>query len=221
MDTFLKRIVWLIMIAPAIYLAIAWNKLPETVVMHFDLQGRPDRYGNRNELIIMAVVLIVVNALVYLLLTNIYRVDPKKYAAENKTRLNRMGFAISVFLSAIICIIIYSGVHADIKFNIRFILAAIGLLLAVIGNYMHTIRPNYFAGFRLPWTLENPENWRRTHLLGGKLFFIGGLFAAVVCLVLPPAASVIFFFTTIAIIMIITIAYSYRLYKKQKSLRSS
>ena len=46
MDTFLKRIVWLIMIAPAIYLAIAWNKLPETVVMHFDLQGRPDRYGN-------------------------------------------------------------------------------------------------------------------------------------------------------------------------------
>ena len=53
MDKFLKRIVWLIVIIPAIYLAIVWNKLPEKVAMHFDLKGNVDRFGSKNELIIM------------------------------------------------------------------------------------------------------------------------------------------------------------------------
>jgi hypothetical protein len=31
MDKFMKKIVWLFIIAPAIYLAIVWNTLPETI----------------------------------------------------------------------------------------------------------------------------------------------------------------------------------------------
>src|SRR4030095_14653496 len=107
MDTFLKRIVWLFIIAPAIYLAVAWSKLPQRVVMHFDLKGHADRFGNKNELIAMAIILIVINAIVYLILTNIYRIDLNKFAVENKSRLNRIGFAVAVFLSAVICMIIY------------------------------------------------------------------------------------------------------------------
>jgi uncharacterized membrane protein len=218
MDIFLKRIVWVVIIIPAVYLAIAWNNLPETVAMHFDLKGNPDRFGTKRELITTSIVLIIANAVVYLILTNIYHIDPKRYAAENKSRLYRIGFAVCVFLSAVLCLIIYSGTHGNIRFSTRLILSGLGLLFALIGNYMHNIKPNYFAGFRLPWTLENEDNWRKTHLLGGKLWFIAGLVIAVICLILPSEASMVAFFTIMFIVVLIPAIYSYRLYKKKNQL---
>ena len=68
------------------------------------------------------------------------------------------------------------------EFSTRFILAGTGLLIAVVGKYIYNIKPNYFAGIRLPWTLNNDENWRKTHLLGGKLIIGGGLLIVVICL---------------------------------------
>src|SRR4029450_677673 len=163
MDKFLKQIVWGIILIPAVYLTNVWKNLPETVVTHFDLRGQPDRLGNKNDLIETSIILIIANAIVYLLLSNIYRIDPKRYAAENKRRLQRIGFAVSVFMSGVLCYIIYNASHGKINFSMRLLLAGIGLLFALIGNYMHTIKPNYFAGFRLPWTLESEDNWRQTH----------------------------------------------------------
>ena len=115
MNKFIKKIVWLFIIAPAVYLAIVWNTLPETIAMHFNLKGDIDRYGSKNELATMIMILIAVNALVYLLLPQVYRIDPKRYAAENKGRLFRIAFAVSVFTSAVLCLIIYSSKHLVYK----------------------------------------------------------------------------------------------------------
>jgi len=153
----------------------------------------------------------------YLLLTNIYRIDPKKYAAENKDRLQRIAFALVVFLSVVQCIVIYIGTQGSLKLNLRFFFALIGLFWAVIGNYMNNLRPNYFAGIRLPWTLENEENWRRTHHLASKLWFGGGLLITVMCIFTSTTVSIIAIFSILLIAVVIPIIYSYRFYKKQKS----
>jgi uncharacterized membrane protein len=79
---------------------------------------------------------------------------------------------------------------------------------------MYNIKPNYFAGIRLPWTLDNDENWRRTHLLGGKLMFGGGLLIAVICLFASFYLSIIILFAILSLIILITCIYSYNLYKK-------
>jgi len=218
MDKFLKRVIWLFIITPTVYLFIIWNTIPKTIAMHFNLKGNIDRYGSKNELLIMILILTLVNAAVYLLLPEVYRIDPKRYAAENKSRLHRIAFAVSVFIAAVICLLIYSSIHGNIKFSIRFILAGVGLLLAIVGNYMYNIKPNYFAGIRLPWTLHNDENWKKTHLLGGKLLFGGGLLIAVVCLFTPFLLSMIMLFTILILIILITCIYSYRLHKKLKML---
>ena len=214
MDKIMKKIAWLFIIAPAIYLAIVWNTLPETIAMHFNLKGEIDRYGSKNELATMIMILVGVNAIVYLLLPQVYRIDPKRYAVENKGRLFRIAFAVAVFTSAVLCLLIYSSIHGNIKFSMRFILAGVGLILAVVGNYIYNIKPNYFAGIRLPWTLNNDENWKRTHLLGGKLLFGGGLLIAVICLFAPFTFSMITLFTILSVVILITCIYSYRLYKK-------
>jgi uncharacterized membrane protein len=214
MDKFMKKIVWLFIIAPAVYLAVVWNTLPETIAMHFNLRGDIDRYGSKNELTTMIFILIAVNSVVYLLLPQVYRIDPKRYAVENKGRLFRIAFAVAVFTSSVLCLLIYSSTHGNIKFSMRFILAGVGLMLAVVGNYIYNIKPNYFAGIRLPWTLNNDENWKMTHLLGGKLLFGGGLLIAVICLFAPFTFSMITLFTVLLVVILITCIYSYRLYKK-------
>ncbi|OSZ81564.1 hypothetical protein CAP36_10115 [Chitinophagaceae bacterium IBVUCB2] len=216
MKNIISKLVWLIIIAPAIYLAIVWNQLPETVAMHYDLQGNPDRYGNKRELIGLTAILIGVNMLVYLLLTNIYRLDPKKYAADNKDRLGRIAFAVSIFMSALLLFIIYSSRQNNIKLNASIIFSGVGLLFAVIGNYLPNLKPNYFAGLRLPWTLESPDNWKKTHALAGRLWFAGGLFIAAICLFLPAVLAIIVFFVIMCVITIIPCVYSYRIYKAQK-----
>jgi uncharacterized membrane protein len=160
-------------------------------------------------------ILTALNVAVYLLLPNIYRIDPKKYAGENKSRLYRIACAVVIFLAAVLCMIIYSSVRGNIKAGVQFMIPALGLLFAILGNYMYTIKPNYFAGFRLPWTLSNDENWRKTHLLGGKLFFGGGLLIAICGLFTSFKISMIILFVTLSLTILITCVYSYRLYKKQ------
>jgi uncharacterized membrane protein len=208
---------WPVLAAPLVYLAIVWNRIPETVALHFDLQGKPDRFGSKKELIGLAAILTAMNLFCYFLLTNIYRIDPKKHAAENRERLRRIAFAVVVFISAILFMIIHSSMIGDIEISMGFIFSGVGLLFAVIGNYMSNMKPNYFAGFRLPWTLEDEDNWKRTHAIAGKLWFGGGLLLAIVCLFTPPVASIVIFFSVTMIMVIIPLVVSYRIYKRKKA----
>ncbi len=216
MNKLINWLVALVILIPGIYLAFAWNGLPDKVPMHFDINGNADRYGNKTELLTTILILPAVSLFVYFLLANIYRIDPKKYAVENRVRLKRIAFAIVCFLSALTCIIIYSASHGGSKFDVSLILSAVGLLFAIIGNYLPNLKPNYFAGMRLPWTLENPENWRKTHALAGKLWFAGGILLAITCLFLPSRAAMILFFSVMVILVIIPTVYSYRFYIQHK-----
>lgn len=220
MNKLLKKIVWPLMAAPLIYLAIVWKSLPEKVAMHFNIKGEADRLGSRNELITTIIIMTVVNMIVYLLLTNIWRIDPKKNAAENRNRIATIGFATVVLLSAVMCMIIYSASRGNISFSAGLIFSGVGLFFAILGNYLPNMKPNYFAGFRLPWTLENEENWRKTHQLAGKLWFAGGLLLAAICLFLPSTIAIIVFFTIMVTITLIPCVYSYQLFRKQKNNQS-
>jgi len=220
MDKFLKKIAWLIIIAPPVYLFIVWNKLPEKIAMHFSLKGVPNGYGSKNDMILVTILLTGVATAIFLLLPLAYKIDTKKTAVENKATLLRLAFAITLFVSFVSCLIINGATMANTGLNIRLVFGGIGLLFCIIGNYMHNIKPNYFAGLRLPWTLENEENWKKTHLLAGKLFFAGGLLIAIICLLTPLIISIILFVIITITITIIPGVYSYRLYKKQKTLNS-
>lgn len=220
MNKFLNRAVWFIIIVPIIYLAVVWDKLPERIAMHFDIHGNPDRYDSKNQFLWFMLIMLVVSIGIYFLLANIWRIDPKKYAAENKDRLHKIGFALVVFLAVIQCIVIYIGAQGTLKLNLRFFFALIGLFWMVLANYMNNLRPNYFAGFRLPWTLENEENWRRTHHLASKLWFAGGFLIAIICIATSTTVSIIAIFSILVTITVIPTVYSYRLYKKQKALQT-
>jgi uncharacterized membrane protein len=102
-------------------------------------------------------------------------------------------------------------------FNIiKLILPLLGLLFLVLGNYMHSVKPNYFIGLRIPWTLENEDNWRKTHQLMGKLWVAGGLLITICTLLLPAEAGFFLLMGITALITIIPAVFSYRYFKKHQ-----
>src|SRR5205809_2888913 len=101
--------------------------------------------------------------------------------------------------------------------TMKFVFVTMGLLFAFLGNNMYNIKPNYFAGLRLPWTLENEENWKKTHQLAGRLWFFGGLFFAALALFLSNEWAGYMGTAVLAILILIPVFYSYNLYKNQKN----
>jgi uncharacterized membrane protein len=216
MNKLITRMVWLVALLPAIYIALVWKQVPDKVAMHFDINGDPDRYGNKSELALVTGILFVVSLGVYYLMANIHRIDPKRYAQDNTNRFRKIGFAVTVFMSALTCFIIYSSINGGSKMDTSLILAAVCLLLAVIGNYMPNLKPNYFAGMRLPWTLEDPDNWKATHALAGKIWFIGGILLGIVCFILPQKAAFAVFMSGVVAMVLIPAVYSWRFYVNKK-----
>ena len=76
----------------------------------------------------------------------------------------------------------------------------IGMLFIIIGNYMPKARQSYTIGIRIPWTLDNEENWNRTHRLAGWLWMISGIVLAVLTILHVPAGWLIGVFASIVII---------------------
>ena len=127
---------------------------------------------------------------------------------------NKLAIGLLIFFTVLNFVIIISASRGkDLVENLIFPL--LGLLLAFIGNYMNNIKPNYFAGFRLPWTLNDDDNWRKTHHIASKLWFWGGLLLAITGLFLSFKVVLPVFISIIVIMSIIPAIYSYRLFKNK------
>lgn len=196
---------------PFVYLAYIWNELPKQVPMHWNAEGEIDRYGDKNELLVMIFMLTGITYFIFLIIPYI---DPKQKLQNMGNKLNNLRLILGLFMSALAIYILYSVQQKTS--NPVLIFPLIGLLFAFLGNYFKTIKPNYFIGIRTPWTLENEEVWKKTHLMGGKLWFIGGLLMALTFLI-PNEMQLYTFLGITAVITIVPIVYSYLEFKKIKN----
>lgn len=200
-----------IALLPLAYLATIWGQLPESVPMHWNINGEIDRYGGKPELLI----LVVIPLLIYGLFLIIPKIDPKNKLAKMGNKLNSIRFVTTAIVSALMLIILYAVKNESIG-NLNYIILAIGVLFAALGNYFQTIKSNYFIGIRTPWTLENETVWKKTHKLGGKLWFVGGIAIVVCSLMLNSELNIIVFLAITAVISIVPIVYSYLAFQEIK-----
>jgi uncharacterized membrane protein len=57
-----------------------------------------------------------------------------------------------------------------------------GLLVALLGNLMGKVRPNFFVGIPTPWTLTSKRAWVKTHRVGGWVMAAFGIAMALAAL---------------------------------------
>lgn len=215
---FLKHVmICAIIIAPVIYLWWIWDTLPASMPLHYDMSGKVDRIGGKGEFLMGILILCGVNLFTYLLISNIHKVDPKRVKAEQSATFHKLAAGVSIFLSALNVIIILSGISHGEGIAQKAILPLVGLLLAFIGNHMNNIKPNYFAGIRVPWTLNDENNWKQTHRIASHVWVAGGLTITVASLIVKPEIMGMLMLVLIAIMVIIPVGYSYLLFRKTKS----
>ncbi len=97
-------------LVPPAYLALIWNSVPQTVPIHFDESLNPDRYGSRNELWYIALIIAAVSILLFILLKNIHRIDPKR-KNQPSSRFTQLAIGLVIFMSALSLLIIFSAAH--------------------------------------------------------------------------------------------------------------
>jgi uncharacterized membrane protein len=213
-NLFTTLIVILIALLPAGYLALIWDSLPQSVPVHFGANMKPDRIGDKKELWLVVGLMAAVSVGIYFLLNNLHRFDPKRKGMPPSSSFRKLATGLVVFLSALSMVIVASAKGGvDLQ---KLLFPLLGLLFAFLGNYMHNIKPNYFAGIRLPWTLSSDENWRRTHQLAGKIWFAGGLLLVIAGLLLPATFMWIVVAVLVLVMIVIPTVYSYRLFRQQQ-----
>jgi len=198
-----------IVLTPFVYLAIIWNSLPEKVPVHWNYKGEIDRWGDKFSLII---ILFLLPVLIYVLMTFIPRIDPKNRISLMGGKFYQLKFILVLFMSLIALLVLYTAKEKSIN-NPNLVFALLGTFFIILGNYFKVIQPNYFIGIRTPWTLENGEVWKATHLFAGKLWVAGGLILVLGGLLLSNAFANAFVFVII-IMALIPVLYSFIKFKE-------
>lgn len=214
-NTLLKHSFYtLLSLLPLAYLAMIWNTVPQTVPTHFGVHG-PNRYGDKSTLLMGVVLIAGVTIFCYFLMQYISKVDPKRSGKPSAPVFNKLAIGITLFFLAINFMAILAcakGYQLT-----KAVLCLVGLLFAFLGNVMHNLKPNYFAGIRIPWTLNSDYNWRKTHQLAGKIWFIGGLCLTIVAIAMPQYMTSTIIRVFVGIMVVVPIAYSYILYRKEQA----
>ncbi len=183
--------------------------------IHWNFKGEVDKYGDKIELIMIPLLL---PFFVYLLFVVIPKIDPKNKLNKMGNKFQKLKMMLTIFLSVLALFILHTVKNQSFT-NLNYIVLLIGVLYIILGNYLKTIRANYFLGIRTPWTLENETVWKETHKLGGMMWFIAGIIVVLSSLILHKKLNFQLFFIITGIISITPIAYSYYIHSKIKSKR--
>lgn len=186
-----------IILLPMLAGLLLWNRLP-------------DSFGQKSVTVFGLPLTLLAGHWGCLLVTSL----DKRQRGQNPKALN-MIFWIIPFISLYANGITYCAVLGR-RFDPRiFSPLMTGLLFLFIGNYLPKTQQNRTLGIRIPWTLNNEENWTRTHRFGGKVWFVCGLIL-VLSVFLPGSLIMPVTFCVVCAAVILPVAYSYGIYRQHR-----
>jgi uncharacterized membrane protein len=206
------RALYIIVAAMFAFSLFALPSMPSPSPIHWNVAGEVDGYGS--PLVAAFLAPLIALALV-VLMPLLPRLDPRRenYAAfAGSYRLIMAALVLFFALVHVITVGAALGWPVSIP---RAMLVGLGLLFGVIGNELGRVQPNYFLGIRTPWTLADPEVWRRTHRVGGRLIAGAGLLVLVLGLFAPEAVGFVVGMSAILAASFAPMAYSYWLWRRR------
>jgi len=194
------------------YAAYIYPSLPNTIPTHFNIKGEADGFGGKDSIFLGPTILGAVGLFTFFLLSNIKNFDPKKFKDQDEGLFKKLALFMVGFLSLLGLIITFSASNHSINIT-KLLLPFLGLAFTAMGWYMPKLHQNYFAGFKLPWTLENVDNWNATHTVAGKVWIYGGIAQTITGILLDSKWAFICFLSITAIMVILPTLFSYRMFK--------
>ena len=205
-------IVLILIIAATLAGLLLWNRLPDQMASHWNVNDQVDGYMPKTWGVFMVPLITLGMLLLFLVIPSI---DPLK------ANIAQFREAFNLFIVLMVAFMLY--IHAlTLAWSLGYtgfkmstsMLPAMGLLFIFIGFMLRKAKRNFFIGIRTPWTLSNDRVWDETHRLGSILFMasgvlalIGGIFGGMTAfwfLFVPLIGSTIFL-----------LVYSYVLYQRE------
>ena len=186
-----------------------WNRLPEQVATHFDINGVADDWSSKGFAVFGLPLFLLA---VHLVCTLATAADPRRQNISDKM------FRLVLWVCPVISLITNCSVYLIAlgkEVNIGLIcMLLVGVMFIIVGNYLPKCRQNYTMGIKLPWTLADEENWNRTHRMAGWLWMAAGAVFLVVAVV--GKMSTWFSLATIGITVLVPTIYSFLLHLKKE-----
>jgi uncharacterized membrane protein len=168
-------LIWAIIGIQVIVAVYGFAVLPDTVPIHWGLNGQANGYGPKW---IGTFLYPLISMGIYVLIRVLMAAGPRLGGREN-TAANlqvRQIILTGIMLFMLIIQLSTLAQSLGVGFDMTIVvMLALSVLFIFLGNYMGKVRRNFWMGIRTPWTLASSVVWERTHRLGGWLFVIVGL----------------------------------------------
>lgn len=200
----------ILLLSPMIFGMIVWNKLPESMPIHWGVNGEADRWSSKPFAVFVLPLLI-------LAIHGICIFASGKDFRDKKQSPKVMGLVLWIcpLLSVMANSLTYA-ISLGKEINVLFVVSlTMGALFVLIGNYLPKCQQNRTVGIRIIWTLKNEANWNATHRFAGKVWVIGGLLLMASSL-LPYSILPWAMIALLVVFISLPVLYSYRFYRKER-----
>ncbi|MDX2002511.1 MAG: SdpI family protein [Chitinophagales bacterium] len=202
-----------LMLAALVLSLIFWNKMPDRIPIHYNLQGEIDNYGPKGMLFLLFP---GIGLLVYAIIQLLPMIDPKRNIRDYMDNFRSFGTILMAFLFCLYLVQLLGILGYSHNLN-QYIPMLIIFMMMALGNFFGKLRPNYFIGIRTPWTLENERVWIKTHRFAGYVWVL----ASIVMLIAFPFLKGNFlqglFIAYIGVLVAAPVLYSFIIYRKLKN----
>ena len=190
---------------------LLWDKFPETLAIHWGITGQADGFASIPFTVFGLPLMMLALYWLCVLFTALDK--------GNRGRNAKM-FRIVLWTIPVISNLSLLGLYAfalDVEFSpVAWTVIPMGLLFAVMGNYMPKTRMNSTMGIKVKWTYTSEENWNATHRFAGKVWMIGGILL-ILCGLLPHGWAVSIMLAAFLVLILLPIFYSWRYYKMEQA----
>ncbi len=200
----------IIILLPVLFGIIMWNDLPNTMTTHWGADGNADGFSGKVFAVFGVPCIFLVLHFVCLLFTLL----DKKQKEQNSKALSMVFWIIPVTSLLVNRSMYRAAFGKEIDLSL-FAPILLGIMFVFMGNYLPKIKQNRTLGIKVSWTLNNEENWNRTHRFSGKVWVIGGVIL-LFSVFLPLKSMEWIIISVITAMAIIPIAYSYYVYKQHQ-----
>lgn len=197
-------------VAAVLASAVVYPELPARMATHWNASGEVDGSMSR---LAGAFFLPVLAAGIYSLLLVGPRFDPRKQNIETfRDSYEWYAAGMAWFLAYVhgLVLVWNLGIRPPIGAALA---PGLGVILYGAGLLLERAEPNWIAGVRTPWTLDDDEVWERANRRGGSAFKLAGL-CALGSLVVPEYAAVFVIVPTV-LAAAYMVVYSFIVYRRR------
>lgn len=195
----------IIILLPILAGLLLWDQLPAQIPTHWNVDGEVDGWSSKPFAVFGLPLILLAAQWLCMLGTT---ADPKK--GNHPQKILHLVLWIIPVISLLVFAITYATALGK-EMRVEMIMPVfIGLVFAIIGNYMPKCKQNYTIGIKIPWTLDSEENWNKTHRFAGRLWVVCGI----VIMLTGFFGGFWIFIGIVSVMVLAPMIYSYILHRK-------